>query len=73
MPTKSLLEPDGVFQNHAVSVGVKITRLPDGRMRLAVLELNYEAVVLLDASELAHLIRILSSAHASANSEKPSP
>lgn len=54
-----LLEPDGVFQNLTVAVGVTVKQLQNGKTRLAVADGAGESVILLNVSERHHLVSLL--------------
>ena len=57
---RSILDDDGVFQNHLSTTAVKVRKLPTGEMCLSIYLPHQESVVLLTPNEATHLARLLS-------------
>ena len=57
--SSGLLEPDGVYQNVTVAVGITVKPIPGGKVRLAITDTAGEATILLSEAERLHLINLL--------------
>ena len=56
----SILDTDGVFQNHINTTAIKVSRLPCGSVRLSIVDHERESALLLSPKEAAHLSQLLS-------------